>query len=150
MNEREIFEKLFELGRNSRDPDGIVAAGLVKNGLILVASPSADNGIRHAEDLVIEQAREKNIPIGERTILYTTVEPCTFRNPAKKMTDCATLIINAGIKKVVFASHDPRYKHDSEKRLRDAGVDIRPVEDKEIAKKSLDLYHTNFKKTPKK
>src|SRR3990172_1198556 len=100
MNDREIFEKLFELGKNSKDPDGVVIAGLVENEKVVAMSPGADDGIRHAVDLVIEKAKAENIPIGENTILYATVEPCTFRNPEKKMTPCADIIVSAGIKKV--------------------------------------------------
>lgn len=147
MNDREMFDRLIEMAKNSKDPDGVVVAGLIEDGKILFALPSADDGIRHAEDMVIEQVKAKNIKIGESTILYTTVEPCTFRNPAKKMTDCATLIINSGIKNVVFSIHDPKYQHNSEEKLRNAGIDIRQVEDEEIKRKSLELYSRNFKKS---
>jgi pyrimidine deaminase RibD-like protein len=145
MNDREIFEKLFEIGKSSKDREGVVVAGLVEDGKIIVASPSADDGIRHAEDLVIEMAKKNNIPIGKSIDLYTTVEPCTFRNPEKKMIPCATLIVEAGIKKVIFAAHDPKYKHDSEKILQKAGVDIRQIGDKDIIKKSLEVYSKNLR-----
>lgn len=143
MDDREIFEKLLEIGKNSKDREGVVVAGLIEDGKIIAASPSADDGIRHAEDLVIEMAKKNSVSIGESMELYTTVESCTFRNPKKKMIPCATLIINAGIKKVIFAAHDPRYKHDSEKILRKAGVEIRKMEDRGITGKALEIYYGN-------
>jgi dCMP deaminase len=71
----------------------------------------------HAEENSIVQAACHGISINEASI-YTTYSPCLL---------CAKMIINAGIKEVIFHQ---RYSIDStsSQLLNDAGVTLRPVE----------------------
>ncbi|MBQ9789759.1 MAG: dCMP deaminase family protein [Lentisphaeria bacterium] len=72
----------------------------------------------HAEENSITQAAYHGIALKGAT-LYTTFSPCLM---------CAKMIINAGIKEVVYQE---RYSIDdvSTKLLQDAGVTVRALED---------------------
>jgi pyrimidine deaminase RibD-like protein len=145
MDDREIFKYLFEICKKSKDPEGVVAACLVKKGKILVSSPSADDGIRHAEDLLLSKAKVKGIPIERDLVLYTTLEPCSFRSPENKIEDCTTLILRAGIKNVVFAAQDPEYSLGAEKRFKEAKVSCRMIGDREIIRKAVAIFNSTIK-----
>ena len=71
----------------------------------------------HAEENAIVQAAYHGIMVKGAT-LYTTYSPCLL---------CAKMIINAGIKEVVYAE---RYSIDDTSRriLNEAGVKLRPVQ----------------------
>ena len=70
----------------------------------------------HAEENAIVQAAYHGVPVKDSCI-YTTYSPCLL---------CAKMIINAGIKEVVFLN---RYKFDkkTEALLAEASVKIRPI-----------------------
>ncbi|MCM8532243.1 MAG: dCMP deaminase family protein [Lentisphaeraceae bacterium] len=72
----------------------------------------------HAEENAIVQAACHGISV-DQSILYTTFSPCLL---------CAKMIINAGIKQVIFHA---RYSIDdvSSKLLAEAGVELRPVKE---------------------
>jgi pyrimidine deaminase RibD-like protein len=141
MDEQHIFDHLFEMCTKSKDPDGAVAACLVQNGHILISSPCADDGVRHAEDLLLTKAKEQNIQIDTDTILYTTLEPCSKRSPRKNIRDCTTLILAAGIRHVVFAAPDPEFSMDARKRFVQAGISYSMVNDKEITQKAIEVFN---------
>ena len=141
MNDKQIFEYLFEIAKTSKDKEGVVAACLISNKKILVASASFDDGVRHAEDLVIYKAKLQNIPITGKTILYSTLEPCCQRNPTKNMIDCTTLIIESGIKKVVYAAKDPKDSVNSNERFKTSGVLYRQVVDNNIIAKAKEIFN---------
>ena len=71
----------------------------------------------HAEENAIVQAAYHGIMVKGAT-LYTTYSPCLL---------CAKMIINAGIREVVYAE---RYSIDDTSRriLNEAGVKLRPIE----------------------
>lgn len=140
MKEEEIFSFLFEIAKNSKDPRGIVAACLVDNDEIVAASPSADDGIRHAEDLVVEKLKKKKEDISGSAVLYCTLEPCNFRTN-KSITDCATLIINSGIKNVVFGANDPDYGTGTNKRLKESGISVRQTNNLKIIRKCAEIFN---------
>ena len=74
----------------------------------------------HAEENAIVQAAYHGISVKDAT-LYTTFSPCLL---------CAKMIINAGIKEVVYKE---RYSIDdtSKRILKEAGVKLRPLIEKE-------------------
>lgn len=145
MNDRKIFQHLFDECKKSKDPEGVVAACLVKNGDIILSSPSADDGIRHAEDLLLEKAQKQNIPIDERVYLYTTLEPCSFRSQKDNIDDCTTLILGSGIRNIIYAAPDPEYSKDAANRFNKAKVNYRMVNDSEITKKAIDIFNSTIK-----
>ncbi len=71
----------------------------------------------HGEENAIVQAAYHGISVKDST-LYTTFSPCLL---------CAKMIINAGIREVVYAE---RYSIDDTSRriLNEAGVKLRPVQ----------------------
>ena len=108
-NPDEVFMRLaIELSKESRPEDDrphpTVGAVVVKNGEIL------DRAFRgeyaqgdHAEYTLLERKLGKMDLTG--TTLYTTLEPCTFRDHEK--TPCADRIIQRRIGRVVIGMLDP-------------------------------------------
>lgn len=144
MNDKQIFTHLFEIAKTSKDQEGVVAACLVKNGQILVSSPSADDSIRHAEDLVIAKAQKQGIILDENIILYTTLEPCSIRD--KNIADCTSIILKTGIKTIIYAAQDPEYSQDAKQRFLKAGVNYQQIKDEAIIAQAIELFNSTSKK----
>ena len=142
MTDKQIFQNLFEVAKMSKDPEGVVSACIAKNGEILVSSASADDGVRHAEDLVIEKASKNGIEIDENCVLYTTLEPCSYRNPKNGVEDCTTIILKTPIKKIIFGANDPEYSKEARNRFEASGVEITQIEDKELIKICVELFNS--------
>jgi pyrimidine deaminase RibD-like protein len=145
MTEVEIFEYLFNLGNTSQDPEGVVVACLVKDGNIILSSPSADDGIRHAEDLLLEKAKQNGLIIDDQIILYTTLEPCSYRSPKNNVEDCTTIILKEGVKNVVYAAPDPEYSKEARNRFIQAGVNYQMTSDKTLTLKAIELFNGTIK-----
>jgi diaminohydroxyphosphoribosylaminopyrimidine deaminase/5-amino-6-(5-phosphoribosylamino)uracil reductase len=79
-------------------------------------------GEDHAEIVAVRQAEARGLGV-EGTIMYSTLEPCSFhgRTPA-----CSRVIVDHGIGVLVFGMHDPNPRVDGEgaRILRDAGVEV--------------------------
>lgn len=144
MTIQEIFEYLFKIAKTSKDQEGVVAACLVKNDQILAGMPSADDSIRHAEDLVIEKAQKQSMVLDNKVILYTTLEPCSTRD--KNVLDCASIILKTGIKSIVYAAQDPEYSQEAKQRFAAAGVKYEQVKDSEIIQRAINLFNSTSKK----
>lgn len=144
MTDKQIFDYLFEIAKTSKDQEGVVAACLVKNGKILVGSPSANDSIRHAEDLVIERAKTQDISLDKDVVLYTTLEPCSTRD--KNIEDCTTIILKCGIKSIVYAAQDPEHSQEAKQRFAAAGVKYEQVPGLEIIQRAIDLFNSTSKK----
>lgn len=146
MDEAEVFRCLFKTAKTSKDPEGVVAACIVLKGEIKAVSASADDGIRHAEDLVIEKAvGNKGIKIDDEAVLYTTLEPCSMRSRSNKVPDCTTIIINSGIKNVVYAAVDPEFSKNAENRFQSAGVNYRQIRNKKIIEQAVKLFNSTIR-----
>lgn len=136
MNDREVFEKMFELAKKSHDPKGVVSSVLVVNGEVVAEAKSSDDGSAHAENILLENV--DTVPVD--AVLYSTLEPCSKRtNPT--MVDCVTAIINAGVQKIVFAARDPKQSEETNQRLKEAGVIIQQVDDAEIIRQASELFN---------
>lgn len=141
MTGKKIFEYLLKITKKSKDPEGAVGACLVKNEKIILSSISADDGIRHAEDLLIEKAIKEKFDIDKNVILYTTLEPCSYRTPGNHVKDCTTIIIKSGIKNVIFAAKDLKHSKTTKKRFKIKGIKCKQVKDKNIIEKALNLFN---------
>jgi diaminohydroxyphosphoribosylaminopyrimidine deaminase / 5-amino-6-(5-phosphoribosylamino)uracil reductase len=77
------------------------------------------DGLKHAEVLAIEQARDK----ARGATLYVNLEPCSHQG---RTGPCADAVIAAGIRRVVACMQDPNPQVSGQgfARLRDAGVSI--------------------------
>jgi diaminohydroxyphosphoribosylaminopyrimidine deaminase/5-amino-6-(5-phosphoribosylamino)uracil reductase len=140
MTTEQIFEHLFETAARSHDPRGIVSACLVKDGEIIASAASSDDGVRHAEDILLENARANNIIISEEYVLYSTLEPCTKRsNPA--LRDCTSMVIESGIKKVIYGASDPDHSEIGRQRFLEAGVNLTQTTDPLIIKRCAEIFN---------
>ena len=141
MTDQEVFEVLFGEARKSHDIRGAVAACLVDGDTILACAASADDGVRHAEDLVLEKLQEEGKTVTPTMILYTTKEPNTKRTFASEHQDCTTLIIDAGITQVVFGALNLEQHEEVTKRLAEAGVTLRQVTDTNLIEESERIFN---------
>ncbi|TSC91752.1 MAG: hypothetical protein CEN90_216 [Parcubacteria group bacterium Licking1014_17] len=105
----------------------------------MVSFPSGDDGKIHAEDRVISEVENKNLIDGS-SILYCTVEPCSKR-ATEGMADCVSRIIRSGIKHVVYGARDPMHSQITKQRLKEAGITIKQVSDKNLIKKSAKIFN---------
>jgi pyrimidine deaminase RibD-like protein len=142
MNEKAIFEHLFTVASQSQDPRGVVSACVVLDGEIIDSAASSDDGIRHAEDILFENLKKKEIVLSKNHILYATLEPCTKRS-FEGLIDCTTQIIESGLGKVVFGVKDPGQSVVTQKRLTAAGIEIHQIEDVDIVKHCAEIFNSS-------
>jgi len=93
-------------------------------------------GEAHAEVNAINDAIQRGHHPCDCT-LYVSLEPCSHTG---KTPPCTSLIVETGIKKVVFASADPNPKVSGMEVLRDAGVEVTYI----LLEEALDLNKRFF------
>jgi diaminohydroxyphosphoribosylaminopyrimidine deaminase / 5-amino-6-(5-phosphoribosylamino)uracil reductase len=105
------------VGRTHPNPP--VGAVVVKGGKIVGRGFTAAPGGPHAEIRAIDDAGKR----AKGADLYTTLEPCDHYG---KTPPCSLAILEAGVKRVVFASSDPNPLVNGKgvRRLKRAGVEI--------------------------
>jgi diaminohydroxyphosphoribosylaminopyrimidine deaminase/5-amino-6-(5-phosphoribosylamino)uracil reductase len=103
------------LGRTAPNP--AVGAVVVRGGAIVGRGYHAAAGQRHAEVVALQAAG----PLAKGADLYVTLEPCAHYGCTPP---CTKAIIEAGIRRVVYAvaDPDPRVAGKGESQLRDGGV----------------------------
>jgi diaminohydroxyphosphoribosylaminopyrimidine deaminase/5-amino-6-(5-phosphoribosylamino)uracil reductase len=105
------------LGLGKTFPNPIVGA-VITSATGEVLSEGFHQGGDHAEVIALNAVKE--IPAG--SIIYISLEPCNHHG---KTPPCVDAIINAGIKKVVYAVSDPNpIATGGAERLRAAGVEV--------------------------
>ncbi|MDX2133066.1 MAG: bifunctional diaminohydroxyphosphoribosylaminopyrimidine deaminase/5-amino-6-(5-phosphoribosylamino)uracil reductase RibD [Planctomycetota bacterium] len=112
------------------EPNPMVGAVLVRDGVVLGIGHHRRFGGVHAERAAIDAARGNGHDLRGAT-LYVTLEPCAApgRNPP-----CTGLVLDAGIAEVVYARSDPHpQKGGGAALLRDAGVTVRLCTDSPLA-----------------
>ena len=143
-DEQEIFTFLFSLAETSKDPEGVVAACLLRDGQLLASRTSSDDGRYHAEYLVVQQLREHGIIADERCVLYTTLAPCSDVSAVNDGHDCTTSLVEAGVRHVVFAADDPEYGKSAKVRFRAVGGTYRQVDDRELVRRAARLFNATI------
>ena len=111
MTERDdhrLLREAIAISRNAQPSQEAFSVGSViarRNGSILTTGYSRERGGHsHAEQIAIEKAAELNIELHDAT-LYTSLEPCSIRKSG--LGACVTRIVQAGIRRVVFAMREP-------------------------------------------
>jgi diaminohydroxyphosphoribosylaminopyrimidine deaminase/5-amino-6-(5-phosphoribosylamino)uracil reductase len=92
--------ELAEKGAGLTSPGAMVAAVVVKDGLIVGEGFYTYDGVRHAELIALEQAGAN----AKGATVYTSLEPCSHQG---RTPPCARALIEAGIARLVTAMRDP-------------------------------------------
>jgi diaminohydroxyphosphoribosylaminopyrimidine deaminase/5-amino-6-(5-phosphoribosylamino)uracil reductase len=110
---------LARQGEGRTSPNPAVGAVLVRDGRVVGRGFHTWAGIKHAEVLALEEAREN----ARGATLYINLEPCSHHG---RTGPCTEALIAAGVSRVVFAAADPNplVSGTGSRRLREAGVAI--------------------------
>jgi len=105
------------LGRVSPNP--AVGAVIVRDDVVVGRGFHTWAGVKHAEVLALEEARER----ARGATLYVTLEPCSHQGRTPPCTDA---VVAAGIKKIVAAMQDPnpRVQGSGFRLLKSAGIEV--------------------------
>ncbi|MEK9151555.1 MAG: hypothetical protein AAB547_02900 [Patescibacteria group bacterium] len=142
MNDKQVFEHLFLIASQSKDPRGIVAACLVSNNEIIASAASSDDGILHAEDILFQEVQERSVAVPQGSTLYATLIPCSKRT-TPGMVDCVSPIVSNKISSVVYGASDPDQAVLTKERLSQAGIRLRQVSDSEIIKRCAEIFNAS-------
>jgi len=113
---------LAERGRGAVEPNPMVGAVIVRDGVEIARGWHRRFGGPHAEVEALAAARQAGVDVRGAT-MYVTLEPCCHHG---KTPPCADAIARAGIARVVAAMADPDEKVSGNglARLRRAGVRV--------------------------
>lgn len=119
------------LGRTGDNPS--VGCVLVKDGMVIAETATAEGGRPHAEELALAAAGAA----ATGAVAYVTLEPCGARSSGA--ASCSELLTRAGVARVVVACEDASKfaAGQGEARLRAGGV---PVETGLLADEAAALY----------
>src|SRR5262245_29465961 len=92
--------ELAEQGRGRVEPNPLVGAVLIRNGVCVGEGWHQEYGEAHAEVHALNAAGSR----AEGAALYVTLEPCCHHG---KTPPCTDAVIRAGIRRVVAAMADP-------------------------------------------
>lgn len=92
---------LAEKGRGKEGANPLVGAVLVRDGRIIAEAFCEGFGLLHAERHLLQDFRGEALP---SDILYVNLEPCCHFG---KTPPCTDIIIERGVKKVVYGMVDP-------------------------------------------
>jgi diaminohydroxyphosphoribosylaminopyrimidine deaminase/5-amino-6-(5-phosphoribosylamino)uracil reductase len=124
MTEKQVDEQfmqhaldLAKKGRGTTSPNPMVGAVVVKRGKIMGEGYHQIAGGPHAEIIALKQAGKNS----KGADIYVTLEPCSHYG---KTGPCTEAIIEAGIKRVVYAVQDPNpvVKGNGARRLKKSGI----------------------------
>src|SRR5262245_8970657 len=111
--------QLAERGRGYVEPNPLVGAVVVRDGVVVGEGFHGRFGGPHAEVNALAQAGEK----ARGATLYVTLEPCCHHG---KTPPCTDAVLRAGVGRVVAAMADPfpQVAGQGVERLRAAGVAV--------------------------
>jgi len=126
-------------GQTSVNPP--VGAVIVKNGRVIGYGAHLKSGEFHAERAALNHCTES----AEGAEIYVTLEPCSHHG---KTPPCTDALIEAGIKRVYYASRDQNSKVDGLNVLKDRGIDTVHLEHPDIDALYRPFYTTMKDKRP--
>lgn len=103
--------RLARRGRGRTSPNPMVGAVVVRKGEVVGQGFHLQTGQLHAERIALSEAGEK----AKGATLYVNLEPC---NHFGRTAPCTEIILESGVKKVVFGMTDPNPK------VRGGGADL--------------------------
>lgn len=107
-DDEHLLREAISVSRNaspSREAFSVGSVIAAVDGTVLATGYSRERGLHsHAEQVALEKAAELHLDLHEAT-LYTSLEPCSVRGSG--LHDCAARILEAGIRRVVFALREP-------------------------------------------
>ncbi|MED3660822.1 bifunctional diaminohydroxyphosphoribosylaminopyrimidine deaminase/5-amino-6-(5-phosphoribosylamino)uracil reductase RibD [Ureibacillus terrenus] len=120
--DREYMELALNLAKTAKgktNPNPLVGAVLVKDGVIVGTGLHRKAGEPHAEVHAFNMAGD----YAKGATLYVTLEPCSHYG---KTPPCVDLVKNSGVERVVVATLDPNPKVSGRgvQILRDAGIEV--------------------------
>lgn len=103
-------------------PHPKVGAVVVKNGIVLAKAHRGENPKSHAEYVALEEKLSSETLAG--ATVYTTLEPCTKRNPPKIC--CAQRLVDRRVARVVVGMLDPNpdIRGLGDQLMNEAGIEI--------------------------
>src|ERR1044072_2580681 len=129
VNSRELDLYFLDLalplaakGEGQVEPNPMVGAVVVKNGVIVGRGFHRYDGVKHAEVLALEEAGQ----LARGATVYVNLEPCCHRGNGKRTPPCCDALIAAGVKRVVccITEPNPRVNRGGLAALREAGIAV--------------------------
>lgn len=136
--------RLAEQGWGRVHPNPLVGALIVADdGHVIAEGWHARYGGPHAEAVALAAAG----PAAHGATLYVTLEPCRHQG---KTPPCTDAIVSAGVRRVVFAAHDPdRTAAGGATVLRAAGIVVTGgVLEAEARSQNAPFFHWHERQTP--
>ena len=114
--------ELAAKGEGQVEPNPMVGALVVKNGVIVGRGFHRYDGVKHAEVLALEEAGQ----LARGATVYVNLEPCCHRGGGKRTPPCCEALIAAGVERVVccIADPNPRVSGRGFAALREAGIAV--------------------------
>src|SRR5262245_55031278 len=109
-------------GDGQVNPNPLVGAVVVKDGIIVGKGFHRYEGVKHAEVLALEEAGSR----AKDATVYINLEPCCHRGGGKRTPPCCDALIAAQVKRVVYCIPDPnpRVNGGGIAALREAGIAV--------------------------
>ncbi|MDH4746315.1 bifunctional diaminohydroxyphosphoribosylaminopyrimidine deaminase/5-amino-6-(5-phosphoribosylamino)uracil reductase RibD [Sphingomonas sp. CBMAI 2297] len=133
---------LAERGRGRTAPNPNVGCVIERDGIVVGRGWTQPGGRPHAEAMALAQAGAKS----RGATCYVTLEPCAHESP--RGPACSSLLVAAGIARVVIAlgDPDPRTNGAGAARLRAAGIDVAEGVRAADARRSMAGFLTRLEK----
>ncbi len=118
--EMAVAEAKKSIAEDDGRPHPYVGVVIVKDGKVLATGFRGESGKGdHGEYCALKKLNEADV---QRATVYTTLEPCSERNPPKK--SCTERLINAKVARVVSGSADKDESVYGHSTLVEAGIEI--------------------------